>query len=91
MVKIKLSDQIERVKRAARDSRAIESELSTRFARPDERDEIGRRIDPTTANVFFRHAQIFDPDGDDPDLPEEMDQLGRVYFVVDPNEASRLR
>src|SRR5262249_22725173 len=79
-------DDVERAVRAARDSRAIAAELSIRFARPDERVDVGRRIDPATAHVFLVNAQTLDPYGDDPDLPEEMEQIGRVYFAVDPNE-----
>jgi hypothetical protein len=28
------------------------------------------------------------PTGDDPDLSEEMQQVGREYFAVDPNEGT---
>lgn len=36
--------------------------------------------------MFFIYAQTLDPYGDDPDLPEELQQLGREYFAVDPSE-----
>ena len=50
-------DEIERAVQAALHTRAIAGEQFTRFARPDEREQVGRRIDPTTAHVFFLYAQ----------------------------------
>jgi hypothetical protein len=41
------------------------------------RQAVGRQIDPETAEVDWIYAQILDPYGDDPDLPEEYQQLGR--------------
>jgi hypothetical protein len=77
-------NEMERLVQAERDMRASADELFTRFALPDEREQIGRRIDPTTAHVFFVYAQTGDPYGDYPDPPEEEQQVGREYFAVDP-------
>ena len=79
-------DEVERAARAALDTHALAGEQFTRFARPDEREQVGRRIDPATAHVFFVYAYTLDPYGDDPDLPEEYRQVGREYFAVDPTE-----
>jgi hypothetical protein len=49
------------------------------------RKEAGRKIDPETAIVFWEHGQILDPYGIYPDLPEECDQIGRVYFARSPD------
>jgi hypothetical protein len=57
-----------------------------RYARPEERKRVGLRINPTTATVFFDYAQIIDPYGDDPELPEECQCVGRVFFAVDPDD-----
>lgn len=85
--RIELSeDEQKRAVRAALETRAIADEQITRYAQPEEREEVCRRIDPATAQVFFVYAQIVDPYGDDSDLPEEMQGVGRVYFAVDPNE-----
>jgi hypothetical protein len=43
-----------------------------------------RRINAETAVVFFVYAQTMDPYGDEPDLPPELQQVGRVFFAVDP-------
>ena len=56
-----------------------------RFALPEERERLGRELDPAEANVFFDYAQTLDPYGDDPDLPEELQQIGREYFAVTPD------
>jgi hypothetical protein len=60
-----------------------------RFAEPDEREHVGRRIDPETAHVFFVYAQTLDPYGDGPHLPPERQQVGREYFAIDPREGWR--
>lgn len=87
VTRIELSeDELERAASAASDTHAIAGEQFRRFARPDEREQVGRRIDPAKAHVFFVHAQTLDPYGDDPELPEEMQQVGREYFAVDPTE-----
>ena len=41
----------------------------------------GRKIDPATAEVDWRYAQVLDPYGVCPDLPEECDCIGREYFA----------
>jgi hypothetical protein len=48
------------------------------------RKEAGLHIDPETAEVDRDYAQILDPYGVRPDLPEECDQVGRVYFARSP-------
>jgi hypothetical protein len=42
------------------------------------------RIDPETAEFDKGWGQIMDPYGVDPDLPEECDCVGRVYFARPP-------
>ena len=79
-------DDIARAVQAGLDTRAIADEQIKRFARPEERGEVGQRISPATADVFFVYAKTPDPYGDDPDLPEEFQQIGREYFAVDPVE-----
>jgi hypothetical protein len=44
----------------------------------------GLKIDPDTAEVTWHYAQTFDPYGVDPDLPEELQQIGREYFARSP-------
>jgi hypothetical protein len=39
------------------------------------------RIDPATAEITWSWGQIMDPYGDDPDLPEEYQCVGRLYFA----------
>jgi hypothetical protein len=41
----------------------------------------GKLIDPQTAEITWRHACMFDPYGDDPNLPEELQVVGREYYV----------
>ena len=48
------------------------------------RREAGQKIDPATAEVDWTYAQIMDPYGIDPDLPEEHFCVGRVYFARSP-------
>jgi hypothetical protein len=48
------------------------------------RKEAGLHIDPETADVDWTYAQTLDPYGVDPDLPEECQQVGRVYFARSP-------
>jgi hypothetical protein len=48
------------------------------------REKAGRQIDPETAEVFWDYAQTMDPYGIDPDLPEELQQIGREYFARAP-------
>jgi hypothetical protein len=42
------------------------------------------KVDPATAEVYWTFAQIIDPYGIDPDLPEEYLCVGQVYFVRSP-------
>jgi hypothetical protein len=46
--------------------------------------EAARRIDPYTARMIWWYAQTLDPYGIEPDLPEEYQQVGREYFLEDP-------
>jgi hypothetical protein len=48
------------------------------------RKEAGLHIDPETAEVMWTYAQTCDPYGIDPDLPEELKQIGREYFARAP-------
>src|ERR1700747_21103 len=48
------------------------------------RNEVGRDIDPDTAEVDWVYAQVLDPYGDGRDLPEEFQQVGRDYFARSP-------
>jgi hypothetical protein len=43
------------------------------------------RIDPATAEITWSWGQIMDPYGDDPDLPEEYQCVGRLYFARAPD------
>lgn len=45
------------------------------------RKEAGLKIDPETAEVNWCYAQVADPYGVYPDLPEECDCVGRAYFA----------
>ena len=47
------------------------------------RDE-GPRIDPETAEVIWTYGQTLDPYGVQPDLPKELQQVGREYFARNP-------
>src|SRR5262249_529069 len=46
--------------------------------------EAGLKIDPAAAEVEWEYGQPGDPYGINPDLPEEMRQVGRVYFARSP-------
>ena len=48
------------------------------------RKEAARCIDPATAEVISIYAQTMDPYGIDPDLPEELQCVGREYFARAP-------
>ena len=48
------------------------------------RREAGLKIDPSTAEVDWDYAQTFDSYDLDPDLPEELQQVGREYFARSP-------
>jgi hypothetical protein len=45
------------------------------------RKEAALRTDAETADVFSTYAQILDPYGVDPELPEECWCVGREYFA----------
>jgi hypothetical protein len=49
------------------------------------RKEVGRNIDPETAEVCWGYGLTIDPYGIYPDLPEEFQQVGRVYFARSPH------
>jgi hypothetical protein len=44
----------------------------------------GLKIDSDNAEVDWEYGQILDPYGVYPELPEEFQQVGRVYFVRSP-------
>jgi hypothetical protein len=48
------------------------------------RKEAALQIDPETAEFMWSWEQILDPYGVHPDLPEECDCVGRVYFARAP-------
>ena len=48
------------------------------------RKEAGLKIDPETAEVEWTYAQTLDPYGVYPELPEELQQVGREYFARSP-------
>ena len=48
------------------------------------RKEEALKIDPATAEVDWCYAQVVDPYGVCPDLPEEYDCVGRAYFARRP-------
>jgi hypothetical protein len=45
------------------------------------RREAAQHIDPETAEVEWDHGMGADPYGIDRDLPEERQQVGRIYFA----------
>jgi hypothetical protein len=51
------------------------------------RKKAGLKIDPETAEVDWRYALTFDPYDVHPDLPEELQQVGREYFARSPGSA----
>jgi len=70
-----------------------EKELSSKDVRTVEvtagyldalRKAVGLQIDPETAEVEWIYAQTLDPYGDDPNLTEEYQQVGREYFARSP-------
>jgi hypothetical protein len=48
------------------------------------RKEEALRIDPETAEIDWWYARTLDPYGIDPDLPEELQQVGRERFARRP-------
>jgi hypothetical protein len=49
------------------------------------RKEAGLKIDPETAEVYWRYKYIVDPYGIYPDLTDEERCAGRVYFARSPD------
>lgn len=45
------------------------------------RKKAALHIDPGTADVMWQHGQTLDPYGIYPDLPKELQQVGRNYFA----------
>ncbi len=48
------------------------------------RKEAGSKLDPETAEVMWKYGQTLDPYGVCPDLPGELQQVGREYFARSP-------
>src|SRR5205085_3374240 len=48
------------------------------------RREAAQHIDPETAEVEWDYGMDADPYGTDRDLPEELQQVGRIYFARSP-------
>lgn len=48
------------------------------------RKEAGRKLDPATAEIDWSHGYDCDPYGVNPDLPDEMKQVGRQYWARSP-------
>ncbi len=48
------------------------------------RKEAALKIDPETTEVTWHYGYTLDPYGIDPDLPEELKQIGRVRFARSP-------
>ena len=49
------------------------------------RREIGRHINPETAELWWEYGHGVDPYGDIPDLPDSSVCIGRVYFAKAPD------
>jgi hypothetical protein len=47
----------------------------------------GQQIDPDTVEVEWNYALTLDPYGVNPDLPAELQQVGREYFARAPGTA----
>jgi hypothetical protein len=77
-------DEVRRAEETALDARAVAQERFSRYARPDEREQIGLEINPETAEVFFVYAEVDDPYNDEPDFLPKYRCIGREYFAVDP-------
>jgi len=54
------------------------------------RKQEGLEIDPSTAEVDWTYAQVLDPYGIHPELPEECQQIGRAYFARRPGSDLRV-
>jgi hypothetical protein len=62
----------------AKNKESIEELLATR-------KEAGLTIDPETAEVSWHYAQVLDPYGIYPNLPDEACCVGRSYFARAPS------
>jgi hypothetical protein len=78
-------EEVKHVTRVALDHLAATQECCLRCALPGEREEVARRINPETANVFFIYGEVLDPYGDG-GLPEEASCVGRMFFAADPGD-----
>ena len=70
-------------------NRPKENEMNDWSKLDADRKAAGRRIDPQTAMVWFEYAEVLDPYGDDPNLPECY-YVGRQWFAADPVEQIRV-
>jgi hypothetical protein len=52
---------------------------------PAARTEAAKHIAPETAEVYWAYGQTMDPYGIDPDLPDELRCVQRVYFARSPD------
>jgi hypothetical protein len=59
--------------------------------RMDERRAAGLLLDPSTAEIDWNYAQIFDSYGDGLPLLPQAEQVGREYFARAPNSDLRRR
>lgn len=50
----------------------------------ERRKEAAKKIDPATAEITWTYAQTLDPYGDDLELPDELQQVGRECFARSP-------
>jgi hypothetical protein len=60
--------------------------LVLRYARPDEREEVARRINPDTAETFGRYGDVSNPYGDYDGDGNGFFQYGKLAYAVDPEE-----
>ena len=74
------------VGRAAQDERTDAALSAWQKIGRELRSRAARRIRPDTATLTFQYAQTLDPYGEDPNLPPELQQTGREYFLFDPDE-----
>lgn len=85
MVRVELTqEQIERLVAAYRETLELLSRYD-RFADSDERRDVGLRIDPSTAEVFFIYGEVGNPYGDHEVDPAES-CWGPQFFAFDPRE-----
>jgi len=82
---IDLTDESHEVKSASENTAKDAMDKTKRLEESRERRrEVGRSIDPETAEVIFTHEQVGDPYGERDDIPEECRQVGRAYFARPP-------